>query len=121
MSPHFFAHIIHILESIEIIAEYLGDSKNGLENVKTYDAVLRRVQTLSESASKLPIDIKQSYPEVKWQEFSEMRNAIAHDYLGDIYYENLSKFIDNQISVLRTAMQKQLPEWKELRARLKSD
>lgn len=121
MSPHFFAHIIYILESIENIEAFIADSAQGLGDRKTYDAVLYRIQTLSESACKLPIDIKESYPFVPWNRFNRTRNVIVHDYLGDIFQEEVLDFIEKELRLLEDAMKHQLPEWKELLSRLQDD
>lgn len=121
MSPHFLAHIIHIFESIEAIHGFIEEDKTNLKDSKTYLAVLHTVQTLSESACKLPKDIKESHPSVPWKDFTTMRNAIVHNYLGDVFNEDISKFISNEIPLLQAAMEKQLPEWKDLRARFKPE
>lgn len=121
MSPHFFAHIIYILESTEHIERFLLESSDDLEDHKTYLAVIHLLQTLSESATKLPDDIKQSYPAVKWQQVSRMRNVIVHDYLGGSGPQDVLKFIKTELPVLQATMQQQLPQWKELRARFMAD
>ncbi|NEZ65161.1 DUF86 domain-containing protein [Leptolyngbyaceae cyanobacterium CCMR0082] len=118
MTQHFIAHVIYILESIESIAMFAADSPDGLSDQKTYDAVLYRIQTLAESACKLPDDIKQAHPTVPWRNFLTMRNAIAHDYLGNVFPEDIQRFIECEVALLQAAMQKQLPEWKTLLARL---
>ena len=121
MSPHFFAHIIYILESIEIIKEDIKSSDRGLADRKTYDAVLYRLQTLSESASKLPDDIRASHPDVPWKRFSLTRNVIVHDYLGDSAPEEVMDFIETQLPILHNAMEQKIPNWKELRERMKGE
>lgn len=79
-----------------------------------YLAALHLVQTLSESACKLPDNIKQKHRSVPWKDFLTMRNAIVHDYLGNVFPEDIQKFIEREVLLLQAAMQKQLPEWKEL-------
>lgn len=118
MSPHPFTHIMYILESIELIENFIKDSKQGLDDQLTHDAVLYRLQTLSESASKLPEDIKIAHPSVPWKRFFYTRNAIVHDYLGNIAPDEIHEFIRTQLPLLQSAMEKQLPEWRELRSRL---
>ena len=69
MSPHFFDHILYILdasEKIELMVKHLPEAE---EDHGTFEGILYKLQTLSESASKLPEDIKQSYPAVKWKQF----------------------------------------------------
>ena len=50
-----------------------------------------------------------------------MRNAIVHDYLGNVFPEDLQKFIECEVPLLQAAMQKQLPAWRELLSRLQDD
>lgn len=106
------------MESLEIIEEHLRNSPDGLGNITVYDAVLRRVHTLSESACKLPEDIKQNHPSVEWQRFHRTRNIVVHDYLGDREPEDISYFIREHLPRLQSAMEQQLPEWKALRSRM---
>ncbi|MEM8615050.1 MAG: HepT-like ribonuclease domain-containing protein [Cyanobacteria bacterium P01_H01_bin.105] len=112
---------IYILESIESIATFVVDSPDGLSDQKTYDAILYRLQNLSESACKLPDDIKQAYPTVPWRDFLTMRNAIVHDYLGDTSQEEIAYFIKKHLKLLQAAMEKQLLGWKDMRARSESE
>ncbi len=53
-------YIEHVLESIKLIQESLGDcNKERLaENHMMYDAILRNLQTLSEPVQKIPDEIK---------------------------------------------------------------
>ena len=121
MSPHFFAHIIYILEFCEVIENLLKIPEEIAKFAGCYDAILHRLQTLSESTQKLPDDIKQQHRHVNWRRFAGMRNAIVHDYLGDIYVEKVYQFIHEELPTLKQAMENQLPEWRELRARLQED
>ena len=121
MSPHFFDHILYILdasEKIELMVKHLPEAE---EDHGTFEGILYKLQTLSESASKLPDDIKQNYPAVKWKQFYRMRNVVVHDYLGDDSPEQVLEFIRSELPKLIAAMEQQLPEWKELRARMKPE
>jgi uncharacterized protein with HEPN domain len=46
------------------------------------DAVIRNLQTLTESSQRLSVDIKGTEPQIPWRELSGFRNVIVHDYLG---------------------------------------
>jgi len=111
MTYHFLAHIAYILESIDFIQKYVGDDVlKALDDRKTYDAVLHRLQTLAESASKLPDDIKQSHPQIRWQSLTGFRNILAHDYLGDIDHAVLAGIITERLPELSQAMRQHMPE-----------
>jgi uncharacterized protein with HEPN domain len=49
---------------------------------KTQSAVLRELQTLSESTQKLSDEFKEKHPEVPWQNIAGFRNILVHGYLG---------------------------------------
>lgn len=43
------------------------------------DAVIRNLQTLTESSQRLSADVKTTEPEVPWRELIGFRNVIVHD------------------------------------------
>lgn len=46
------------------------------------DAVVRNLQTLTESSQRLSAAAKALEPDVPWRELSGFRNVIVHGYLG---------------------------------------
>ncbi|MGC3986627.1 MAG: DUF86 domain-containing protein [Pseudorhodoferax sp.] len=46
------------------------------------DAVIRNLQTLTESSQRLSMEIKGSEPQIPWRELAGFRNVIVHGYLG---------------------------------------
>jgi uncharacterized protein with HEPN domain len=76
-------YLKHILESIRRIEE---DTCEGRESFLAahalQDAVLRNLQTLSESAKRLSDPLKANHPEIEWRRISAFRNILVHDYLG---------------------------------------
>lgn len=76
-------YIIHICECIERIERYTeGGGQFFFSDMKTQDAVLRNLHTLSESTQRLSAAMKASHPEVDWRGISGFRNILVHDYLG---------------------------------------
>lgn len=116
MTPHFFAHIFHILKSIDYIDSYLLEGKDSLKQQLIYDAVVRRLQTLSESAHKLPEDIKQTHPHLPWKRISIYRNALAHDYLEGSDPEEVWQTVQKVLPILKAAMLHHVPNWEELKS-----
>jgi uncharacterized protein with HEPN domain len=75
--------LIHVRESIGRIEEYTADGREAFfADTRTQDAVLRNLQTLSESTQRLSSDLKAAHPEVDWRGISGLRNILVHDYLG---------------------------------------
>lgn len=74
----------HILESIEWIEKDTeGMSKEDfLKNVPIQDAVVRRIEIIGEAIRNLPSDLKKENKDVAWQDITDMRNKIIHEYFG---------------------------------------
>lgn len=76
-------HLLHILDCAEQIALYTGAGRAEFDrDRKTQDAVLRNLQTLSESISRISDGLRQRHPEVEWRNIAAFRNVVVHDYLG---------------------------------------
>lgn len=77
-------YIIHIVESINLILDSITDidRKTFKNDIKTQDAVLRRIQVIGESAKQLSEKTRRETPEIPWRKMIGMRNILVHDYLG---------------------------------------
>lgn len=70
-------------ECIERILEYTASDRSRFEASRLIqDAVVRNLQTLTESSQRLSADIKATEPQVPWRELSGFRNVIVHGHLG---------------------------------------
>lgn len=103
------AYIIHIIECIDYINSY---TKDGLEffeqDHKTYDAVLRQLQIMSESTKRLSDDLKGKHKQIAWREIAGFRNILVHDYLGDLDGKIVWSIIADELPKLKIVMQKEL-------------
>ncbi len=76
-------YLIYINECIERIEKYTSSGKKSFfDDIKTQDAVMRNLHTLSESIQRLSDDLKFRYPDMDWRSIEAFRNVIVHDYLG---------------------------------------
>jgi len=76
-------YLIYIEEYINRVEQYTQKGKNTFfKDIKTQDAVLRNLHTLSESIRRLSPQIKTKYPEVDWRSIVAFRNVVVHDYLS---------------------------------------
>jgi uncharacterized protein with HEPN domain len=119
VTPYFLAHILESSEDIRSFLEGVSSAKDLENDRKTWFAVLRVLQTLAESAHKLPEDIKQRHSAIPWADFRDFRNGLAHDYLGDLPPERVWEFINDYLPPLETAMLSHIPNWKTLPGRIK--
>lgn len=76
-------YLIHVQECITRIEQFTANGEaDFLADIKTQDAVLRNLHTLTESAQRISAKIKASRPDVEWRSISAFRNVVVHDYLG---------------------------------------
>jgi uncharacterized protein with HEPN domain len=70
-------------ECLERVQTYTGGVRQTFEGSRlVQDAVIRNLQTLTESSQPLSEAIKATEPGVPWRELSGLRNVIVHGYLG---------------------------------------
>jgi uncharacterized protein with HEPN domain len=94
-------YLLHISDCVDRIFEYTRDGRTTfLDDLKTQDAVLRNLQTLSESIQRISSETKLRYPEVPWREISAFRNVVVHDYLG-IEVERIWDIIERDLPPLK--------------------
>jgi len=76
-------YVDHIEECIDHIEQWVAEGRHHfLQDVRTQAAVLRKLQELAESLSRLEPLVADRYAEVPWREVRAFRNVIVHDYLG---------------------------------------
>ncbi len=78
------ARLRHILESIELIEEYLAhiSKANYFNDRKLQDAISRRLEIIGEATKVISQTTRQKYPEVPWKEMAGMRDKLTHEYFG---------------------------------------
>ncbi len=75
--------LAHMRECLDRIAEYTHGERSRFEASRlVQDAVVRNLQTLTESSQRLSDEIKRSEPQIPWRELAGFRNVIVHGYLG---------------------------------------
>ena len=75
--------LTHMRECIERIREYTASDRSRFEESHlVQDAVIRNLQTLTESSQRLSDGIRATEPQVPWRELAGFRNVIVHGYLG---------------------------------------
>ena len=98
-------YLKHILLCIKRIEE---DTRDGhdffLASHLHQDAVLRNLQTLSESAQHPSPALKGQHPEIEWKRIAAFRNFLVHDYLG-IDMERIWEIVCRDVEELRVAVE----------------
>ncbi len=76
-------YLDHILECIGRIEEDIaGGQEHFFASHTIQDAILRNLQTMSESSQRLSQELRAKHPEVEWQRIAAFRNVLVHHYLG---------------------------------------
>ncbi len=74
----------NMLERCERILRALEEEQVTKEDFVTrgfiYDGLMMNLQIIGENASKIPEDVKRSYPEIPWPRIIFLRHVISHDY-----------------------------------------
>jgi uncharacterized protein with HEPN domain len=78
--PEVFLH--HILESIDLIEEYLSYvTQEEFYKIQHWqDSLIRRLELMGEAVKNLPASFKLAHPDLPWKDIAGMRDVLAHDY-----------------------------------------
>jgi uncharacterized protein with HEPN domain len=71
------------------------------------DAIIRNLQTLSESASRISQELQKEHPSGEWLKIRSFRNVLVHDYLG-VDLEMVWNIIEHDLPKLKTQIEKML-------------
>lgn len=101
-------YLLHIKESIQKIEVYTGGDANAIRsNELIHDAVLRKLQILSESTQRLSLESKARYPSIDWEGISGFRNRLVHSYLA-IDVETIIQILENDLFALSQVVDEML-------------
>ncbi|MEO7053092.1 MAG: HepT-like ribonuclease domain-containing protein [Rhodanobacter sp.] len=99
-------HVLDAIGKIQRIQQRGGLAQDDI----LYDATLRNLQTLSEATQRLPDELKQLYPAVRWRQISGLRNILVHNCLGDIDARTVQVVVEQHLSALEAAVRAMLVE-----------
>ena len=75
--------LAHMRDCLDRIREYTNaDSARFDASSLVQDAVIRNLQTLTESSQRLSSQTKGTEAQIPWRELAGFRNVIVHGYLG---------------------------------------
>ena len=72
----------HILLEIANARQFLGNLtyREFRNDTKTVYAVIRCLEIIGEAVKKLPMPLRQKYPQIPWTKIAGMRDKLIHDY-----------------------------------------
>lgn len=72
---------------------------------KTYDATVRNLELIGETATHIPTEVRAATPDIEWRQVIALRNRLIHAYLG-IDNDVLWSIIQTDVPELLNALQK---------------
>lgn len=100
-------YIAHMLGCIARIREYTQGRRGVFDGSSlVQDAVLRNLQTFTESSQRLSDGAKASEPGIDWRRMAGMRNILVHAYPGGIDTETVWSVIERELPRLETALKR---------------
>lgn len=95
----------HVLECIDRIEQYTKEGHAAfLKSPLTQDGVLRNLQTLGQSVTKLSDRVTTNSSEIDWKGIVGLRNVLVHDYLG-VNLERVWEVVQNDLPGLKQKIQ----------------
>jgi uncharacterized protein with HEPN domain len=96
----------HMLECLDKIDAYTGRDRARFDGSSlVQDAVLRKLQVLTESSQRLTVETRATEPQQPWRELSGFRNVVVHAYLS-IDPNVVWSIIEQDLPPLREALQR---------------
>ena len=103
-------YIRDMLEFGQNVLSYTGgmDRERFVADKRTYDAVMRNIELIGESAAHAPGHVRDSHPEIEWRSIIATRNRVAHGYLGiddDVIWDIVQNGIPDMLVKLRRLLE----------------
>ena len=96
--------LVHMRECVDRIHEYTGLERARFDASRlVQDAVIRNLQTFTESSQRLSAEIKATEPLIPWRDLSGFRNVIVHGHLG-VDLEVIWQVIEQDLPALAIAV-----------------
>jgi len=97
-------YLEHIIECIDrIVAFSEADRERFFGEPIVQDAILRNLQVLAESTTRISDELILKHPEVSWRELRAFRNILVHDYFG-LDLEQIWSIIEQDVPTLRSSI-----------------
>ncbi len=100
-------YLTDILESISKIEHYLTaiTETEFFTNEEKQDAVIRRLEIIGEAVKKLPMEVRNEYPEIPWKQIAGMRDVVIHEYF-EVSLETVWRTLINDLPDIKIKLEK---------------
>jgi uncharacterized protein with HEPN domain len=98
-----------ISEAVSMILEYASelDEEGFKRDIRTQDAVTRRLEIIGEATKHIPNSFRSKYPEIPWKRMAGLRDVLIHGYFG-IELEKVWDVIQTELPKLSSQLAKVL-------------
>ncbi|MCD6407689.1 DUF86 domain-containing protein [bacterium] len=111
--------VIDYIIDIKKECEYLLSRSKEIsydEFIKNEDfkkAFVRSLEIIGEAVKKIPEEIKNCYPQIKWKNISGMRDILIHEYFG-VDYKVVWKTVIERIPELKDVIEKMIKNFTDI-------
>ena len=84
-----------------------------IKNEDFKKAFVRSLEIIGEAAKKIPEEIKNCYPQIKWKNISGMRDILIHQYFG-VDYKVVWKTVRERIPELKDVIEKMIKNFTDI-------
>lgn len=119
MSRDYRVYLDDIVAAIDKIAEFTKgmSQEQFLEDLKTFDAVIRNLEIVGEAVKKIPKEVRCQYAEIEWRKVASLRDLLIHEYFAvdtDIIWDVvMNKLPSLRQDVRKILAQSALGMWKD--------
>ena len=102
----FLDDMVAAIDKVAMFTEGLSEEQF-IEDLKTYDAVVRNLEIIGEAAKNVPDAIRLKFPTIEWRKAAGLRDLLIHQYFAvdtDIIWD----IIKNKLPLLRRQVMKVL-------------
>lgn len=105
-----------IMDSINAVEEFMREIQyeDFKKDKKTIFAVIRGIEVIGEASKNIPKTIRSRYPEIPWNDMTDMRNKLIHEYFG-VDIDVLWKTVQQDLPELKVLILKVVDELKDMK------
>jgi uncharacterized protein with HEPN domain len=102
-------YLEHILQCIKHVEEDVQGDVSRFSNRTIQDSVLRNLQIMSETTTRLTDAVKAKAPEIPWEQIQGFRHRLVHDYF-EIDLGVVRRVITQYLPALKASVERLLKE-----------
>ena len=92
--------LLHIRDALARVMEYgrVGEAQF-MQDVRTQDAILRRLEIVGEATKRLPATFRDAHPHVPWKRIAGFRDVVIHHY-DKVDLHTVWRLVEHDVPVL---------------------